>query len=521
MEEQKKLVKSSSLIALATSLSRLLGLVRESVFAYFLGTSPMAAAFIIAFRIPNLLRQCLAEGSLSASFIPVFSDYLSSSRKEILKMVNTIFNVLLIVLLVIVSFGILTAPFIVHLITLGQPPFAFKLVVNLTRLMFPYLFFVSLAALLMGILNSYHYFFTPALGPVILNLMIISSFFLICPCLGKNWEVKIYGVGIGVLLGGLGQVLIQLPHLKKTGLRYQFYLNFSHPALRKVAKLMLPSVVGLAVTQVNFFVDTMLACRLGPLAITGLNYGHRLMLLPLGVFGVSIANANFPTLARQAAEGKIEELKKTLASALELVFFIALPASVGLIILGKPLVKLIFERGIFDTTSTLVSSQALLFYSLGLFAYMGVKVLVTVFYSLKDTKTPLKMAIVAMAANIILNLILMVPLQHRGLALSTALSAFLNLIGLAGILGKKLRIWEGSKILKTFFKFLLFSCLMGGVCWGVREISNQLWTADILPTRLVKVFIPLMVSLLVYFGLGALFKLKEVKSIFSLFRLKI
>ncbi|MFH1612554.1 MAG: murein biosynthesis integral membrane protein MurJ [bacterium] len=519
--DQKKIIKSTGILTFATSLSRIFGLVRESVFAYFLGTSPVAAAFIIAFKIPNLLRTCFAEGALSASFIPTFTDYLTTStQKEISKMVNAVLNALIIFLIGITLLGIFFSPLVVRLITLNNPPDSLSLVINLTRLMFPYIFFVSIAALFMGVLNSYHHFFMPALGPLVLNVMIVFSFYFICPFFNQDWNHRIYGVGIGVLLGGLGQILIQFPALKKIKIKYNFCFNFSHPALKKISHLMIPSIIGLGVTQINFFVDTMLACKLGAIAITGLNYGNRIIQFPLGLIGVSIANVNFPVMAQYASSGKIEKLKQSLFDSLNLVFFISLPITFGLMILSKPIIRLIFERGAFDTNSTMASVQALFFYSIGLFAYMAVKNLVTVFYSLKDTKTPLKIGIIALVSNIILNLILMVPLKHGGLALATAFSSFINMIGLFFFLRKKIGNLGIKKLLKSFFKFLFLSLIMGIICFIISFQVEHLFKEKNLINYFLKVAIPLIMSIFVYIILCFIFKVKEIKMITSFLPIK-
>ncbi len=473
MSEQKKLIRATSTISLATFASRILGLVRESVIAFLFGAGISADAFFMAFQIPNTLRRLLAEGSLSAAFIPVFTEYYrKKDKRQAWELVSTTICIASVILILVTVAGIVAAPLIVKFIAPG-----FKAVENkqqlttlLTRIIFPYIFCVGLAALFMGILNSLHHFLAPALSPVLLNISIIATALYLAP----RFEEPVVALALGVLLGGVAQLLFQLPFLKQKGMKFSFSFNLKHPGVRKIGQLMLPAILGLAVYEINGLVDKQIASFLPPGSVSFLNYGNRVVQFPLGVFGIAVGTAILPSLSRQAVEGDINRLKDTFSLGLRLVLFISTPAMVGLMILGEPIIQLLFQRGEFDYLATVGSAKALFYYSMGLCAYAGVKVIVPVFYSLKDTKTPVKISIIAMTVNIFLNLILafMTPLKHAGLALATALSSMLNMGWLLFILRKRLGRLGGRMILASFARIALASALMGLLCWlAIHSVS--------------------------------------------------
>ncbi|MCK4859286.1 MAG: murein biosynthesis integral membrane protein MurJ [Candidatus Omnitrophica bacterium] len=503
----KSLAKSTLGISSATFVSRILGLLRDIFSARLFGTSGVWDAFLIAFMVPNLLRRLLAEGALSNSFIPVFTEYLHKKDKEEAKrLANLTFTFLLIILTTIVAGGI----FFINLI-LAKFSFTPKilLILQLTRFLLPYIFFLSLAALLMGILNSHKHFATPALAPLFLNIFWLLSLFYLCPRFGKGLEEKIWGVIIGVLLGGLFQLLIQIPPLLRRKFSLRLNFDFHHPGLKKIALLALPGILGLAVTQVNIVVDFLLGFFLGNGAISSLWYGNRLMQFPLGVFGIALGTAVLPHYSIYAAKQEFGKLKKMLSFALRMGFFISLPAAVGLIILRFPIIKLLFQRGAFTALSTSRAANTLFFYCLGLFAYSGIKIIAPVFYSFQDTRTPVKIAVIAMLANIILNLILMVPLREGGLALATAISSSLNLFLLLFVLRKRIGNFGGKKILSSFVK-VLFSAIIMGI--GCKIIFSHLFYSFNLPA-LFSIFVSILSGIIIFMLITFLVKVEETHEI--------
>ena len=503
----KSLAKSTLGISSATFLSRILGLLRDIFSARLFGTTAIWDAFLVAFMIPNLLRRLLGEGALSNSFIPVFTEYLyKKDKKGAKRLASIIFTLLLIILTVVVLGGI----FFINLI-LTKFSLAPKvcLILQLTRFLLPYVFFLSLAALLMGILNSYKHFAAPALAPLFLNIFWLLSLFYLCPRFGESLEKKIWGVVIGVLLGGLFQLLIQIPALIKRKFFLKLNFNFSHPGLKKIGLLILPGILGLAVTQINIVVDLLLGLFLGSGAISSLWYGNRLMQFPLGVFGIALATAVLPHYSTYVVKREFRELKKMLSFALRMGFFIILPAAIGLISLRSPIIKLLFERGAFTSLSTSRTANTLFFYCLGLFAYAGVKIVAPVFYSFQDTKTPVKIAVIAMLANIGLNLILMIPLREGGLALATALSSCLNLFLLFFILRKRLGNLEERRILNSFVKVLLAAIIMGVCC---RFISSRLFYSSNL-IAFISIIISILSGIIIFILTAFILKVEEAKEI--------
>lgn len=460
MDNHKKVSRAAGVVSAMTLISRVFGFLRDMVIAMMFGSSAAADAFFVAFRIPNMQRRVLGEGAVTAAFIPVFSEYLNlKSEEEAWKLTSNLFTILF-VLLLGVSLGlILFAPYVITFLAPGfiDEPAKFELTVRLTRWMAPFLICIGLAALCMGILNTRKVFALPAAAPILLNISMIGAALLISPYM----EQPIFGLAIGVLVGGALQLLVQLPAVVRRGLKFTFSLNWKHPGIVKMCKLMAPAILGLAVYEINIMVDTILASLLPGGSISYLYYGNRLVQLPLGVFGVALGIAILPMLSGQAARQEYSELKKTLSFGIRLVLFLTIPATVGLILLRFPIVNTLWERGEFSRATTDGAATALLYYSVGLCAFAGTKIIVAAFYSLQDTRTPAKIGIYSMALNIVLNLILMGPLQHGGLALATALSALFNSFLLIHCLRKRLGLIGGRKILTSVVKLSFASGVMG------------------------------------------------------------
>ena len=431
------LVKNAGIIGSATLLSRILGFVRDMVTANYLGTSIYADAFFVAFRIPNLLRRLFGEGSLTAAFIPVFSSYLAADKRtEAKEIAQSAMTLTAICLTIVAICGIIFSPFIISAIAPGfsATPEKYELAVFLNRIMFPYILLISLVALAMGILNADGHFLTPALAPVLLNLCMIAAALGLTPFLDN----AALALAIGVLAGGLAQLLLQLPVLKRHGFPWRLRFNFRHPAIKRVIVLMGPSLLGLAITQITIFCNTLLASYLVDGSISYLYFADRLIQFPLGIFAVAIGTATLPALSRAAAKNEWHDFSDTFSLALRLLIFITLPAMAGLIILSKPIVFMLFERGHFGPHSTVMVAQTIIAYATGLWAYAGLRVIVPAFYSLQDTKTPVKVGAITLLINLICAFTLMHFFQHLGLALATAIASAVNCLLLLFLLKRRL-----------------------------------------------------------------------------------
>jgi putative peptidoglycan lipid II flippase len=482
--ERREITRAAGRIGLATFTSRILGFVRDIVLARLFGAGMASDAFFLAYRIPNMLRELFAEGSMSAAFIPVYTETLThKNREEARTLASATFTALLFIVTFITLLAILMAPWIVRVIAPGflDELGKFNLTVMLSRFMFPYLIFISLAALAMGILNSLRAFTVPAFSPVLFNVLIIGSALYLSPRLTE----PIFGVAIGVCLGGLAQFLVQVPSLMRHGMLPRFRWNPLHPGVKRIGWLLLPSMIGLSVTQVNILVNSLLASFLTEGSLTYLFYGMRMVLFPLGIFGVALGTAILPTLSLQAAAGQMDELKKTLAFGLRMVFFIIIPSMIGLMVLRVPIIHLFFEHGEFTAAATAGTATAMAFYAIGLPAFAGTRIVVGAFYAIKDTKTPVKVAVLAMVVNIILNLSLMFPLGHGGLALATSLSALLNLSLLIFIINKRLEGIEWISVFQSVKKVVLATLpivligwyVSGAPVWGLAGewFSKGIW----------------------------------------------
>lgn len=428
MEQERpgRIARAAGVVSGATLLSRILGFVRDLIIARAFGAGTTTDAFFAAFRLPNMLRELLGEGALSAAFIPVFTEtFTTRGREGAWRLAWTVLTLLALLLILVSIAGIVLAPWLIRLIAPGFQaiPSKLHLAIYLTRMMFPYILFIGVAALFMAILNAQGHFATPALSPSMLNIAMIGCALYLTPYV----DPPILALAIGVLIGGVGQLLIQIPAVWRRGMGAHRGIDFGDPAVGRITGLMAPGVAGLAITQVNVFIGTLLASLMGEGGISVLYYAFRLIQLPIGVFGVAIATAAFPAMARQAANRSLGEVGATVAYAIRLVLFVTLPSMVGLMVFRIPIIQLLFERGAFDRTVTLATAEVVLFYAFGLGAYVSNRILVPAFYSLQDTATPVKIGMVSVMVNIAFSLLLMRPLGLAGLALATALSSFVNL----------------------------------------------------------------------------------------------
>jgi putative peptidoglycan lipid II flippase len=463
MDGKQALIRSALLIASATALSRVLGLVRETVIAYEFGASAEYDAFLIAFLLPHMLRMLLAEGALSTAFVPLFTEYASRSGRALAqRFASNVFTVALLAFPVIVVLGIWLAPYYVPFLADGFDEAKRTLTVQLTAITFPFLMLVGLAAIVMGVLHSHGKFFAPAFAPVLFNVGLITGALV----LARLVDPPIYGLAYGVLLGGLAQWLFQIPFLRGR-FRYRPTLDLGDEGLRRLLILMLPTVLGLLVVELNLLVDNKLASRLGDGNIASLQYAIRLFQLPLGLFAVALATALLPQLSRLAARSQDDAFLESLQHGLRLAAFVLLPAAVGLLVLGGPVIALLFEHGRFTAADTARTLYVLRFLSLGLLGYGATHLLTRAFYALRDTRTPVAISAVAVGVNIALDYALIGPLGVGGLALATALAGLIQMALLAWMLQRRLGAALLAPLAGPVGKMALSALLMGAVIYVI------------------------------------------------------
>ncbi|MDD4895058.1 MAG: murein biosynthesis integral membrane protein MurJ [Candidatus Omnitrophica bacterium] len=469
MSTNKSVAKSATVIGFATLCSRILGFIRDVVIARLFGVYAYAQAFVIAFKIPNLFRDLVGEGAANSAFVPVFSEYtVKHTKEEFWELANVVLNLLLVIVTAITALGIIFSPVIVRLIAPGfiADPEKLELTIRLNRIIFPYILLISLAAYVMAILNSLKHFSVPAFAPCLLNISIIV-FALI-------FGESIKGLALGVLVGGILQLAIQIPVLYKKGFRLNLFKSFKHPAAKAIGKLMVPRLFSSSIYQLNNFVNSIfgsLATIVGEGGVAVLYYAYRLILFPLGIFSNALSQAILPTFSIQALENTHDNLKKTLSFGLRATFFIMLPASAGFIVLANPIIQTIFLGGRFDAYSAAQTANALVFYSIGLSAYGATKILQSCFFALKDTRTPANIAFVALIINIVFNVILMFPMKLSGLALATSISGISSFLLSFFILEKKINGFNSKHVLVSFMRILLASIFMGAICYFLCRMS--------------------------------------------------
>ncbi len=458
-------------------MSRVTGLVRESVMAALFGASQSYDAFVLGFRIPNLMRDLFAEGALSAAFVPIFTRYLTTrSREEALRLYNLVATAIIMIVGALCALGVLFSPQLVDLFAHGfrQVPGKYELAVSLSRIMFPFLLLVALAAQAMGVLNACRKFGIPALSSVMFNVGSVTCGLIIGFILGPHLGIQpIYGMAWGVVLGGALQVLFQLPSLIKAGFGFRPAIDFRHEGVRQVLGLMGPALLGSASTQINILVNTNFAAGLrdasgmvmnGP--VSWLNYAYRFMQFPLGVFGVAIAAATLPEIARSAARHELREFGDTLSRSISMVMALTIPSSVGLAVLGPSIVGAIYQYHKFTAFDTHQTALALSCYAAGLAGYASLKVIVPAFYALNDARTPMLVSLFSIAVNFAAaSLMVRTSLRHAGLALATSAVSVASFMILLFALKRKIGHLHGTLMLTSFWKTCAASAVMGGVCY--------------------------------------------------------
>jgi putative peptidoglycan lipid II flippase len=468
----RSLARSAGVIGVTTLTSRILGLVREQVMAYFFGAGDAVDAFNVAFRIPNLVRDLFAEGAMSAAFVPAFTRTLANGgRESAWRLGHSVVTAALLATALIVALGIVFAHPLVLLLAgdFASVPGKIELTVLLTRAMMPFLMLVTAAAVAMGMLNSLDRFFVPALAPAVFNVCSILTTLVMLPVLARLGVPTIVAMATGVIAGGVGQVAIQWPALRREGYRYQPALDLKAPGLREVLLLMGPGTLGLAATQVNVFVNTWLATGEGTGAVSWLNFAFRLMYLPLGLFGVSIATASIPRIARRAADDDRDGLRRTISSGVSMMLALTVPATLGLIVLARPIVALLFERGRFTAADTAATANALMCYAIGLSGYSIVKVATPTFYAIGKSRVPVIVSAGTIALNIGLNITLVRTLGYLGLALGTSIAALVNAASLLYLLRRELEGLHVAHMASVALRMLGAGLLMALVAWTVEH----------------------------------------------------
>lgn len=515
MDERHRIAKAAGLMSVATFISRVLGYARDMVVAFYFGATGLSDTFFIAFRIPNLLRELFAEGTMSAALIPVLTGVQEKEGFDSAKkLVRVTITFVLIVVGSITVLGVFFAPSVVALIAPGfKEPEKFSMTVSLTRLMFPFLLFISLAAVLMGSLNVRRVFFIPALAPAMLNITIIATVMILFTSMAE----PIKAVAIGVAIGGLVQFAFQTPSFFKQGYSLAPDFNFRNPGLQRIGRLVLPATLGMAVSQINIVISSILASYLVGGSITYLFYSMHLIQLPIGIFGVAMATAALPSLSEHAVKGDMEGLREDFSFSLRLLFFLTVPAMAGLIALREPIVSTLFQRGMFDYTATKGTSDALLYYSLGVWAMVGVRVTAVTFYSMQDTKTPVKVAVISLTTNVLLSLILMGPMSYRGLALANAVASMVNFTILFYFLRKKLGRVGARKIIKAFIKVSLASVVMGVTGWLF--LRSSIWMQTGMLIKKVSLLSgTILLCITVYLFISYILKSKEMGFVMNMIK---
>ena len=511
-DSHRSIIRSTSVLSAGTLSSRLLGFIRDIVLANLLGTGFRADAFFVALKIPNLFRVLVGEGAINAAVVPVLSEHLHKQEREAFwRFVSVIFALALIVLSVITILGILLAPLIVRILAPGFMVDAEKLrlTVQLTKFMFPYLVFIGLTAYGMGILFTFRSFLVPAFSPCLLNIAVIISALLV----SRTMAEPVFGIAVGVLVGGVLQLAAHIRPLVGVGMRLRKPDTLRHPGAVQIGKLLIPRMVGSGVYQLTVFIDTFCASLVmivGQGGISAIYYANRIIQFPMGVFSIALAMAVLPSLSGLAHKNDMESIKKTVVFSLENIFFIMCPTTVMLVLFSQPLIRTLFQRGEFGAYSTGITAHALMFYALGLFSFGGIKILVTVFHALQDTKTPVVVAAVCLTVNAALNFILMYPLKVGGIALASAIAGTLDFLALFYIMNKRLGGLNSG--LFGYFSRVALAGLITGVC------SVILWEGLHFPQEFMNLCIVGVFSIVLYEIVCWALKIEQARKIWQWIR---
>lgn len=545
VSKQTSVARSAGVVSIAVMFSRLFGLAREQVFAYFFGAGFLNDAFQLAFRIPNVLRDLFAEGALSAAFVKVFTDYqIAKSEAEAWKLASMVLNGLAVVLSIVTLLGIIFSGTIVSIIGAGFPPEQAALATLLTQIMFPFLLLIAMSALAMGVLNTKGIFGIPASASTVFNIVSMgvglgAAYWLsggswvvpkdpaAVPELPAQWAIT--GMAIGTLVGGASQFLMQIPSLLKIGFRFSTAFSFVDPGVKRIMRLMGPAILGTSAVQINVLVNTFFVSGIEG-GISWLGYSFRLMQFPIGLFGVAIGTASIPVLSRMAAEGKIKEFRDTLSSSVNLVFLMTLPSACGLIVLGEPIMRLLYSHGgAFKESDVPMTAWALAGYSIGLTGYAAIKILSPAFYALDDAKTPMYIGIGSIGVNAVACYFMMKLLSqfgvselhpnglaHVGVALSTSIVALVNFFALALFMRRRIQRLNGRSVFTSFLKIAAASAIMSVVChFSYRFITGQFAHNNIW-TRIVEAFLPILLGAITFVIAAKMFRVEELDKAFRM-----
>lgn len=511
-------------MGLATLSSRILGMLREMVYAGFMGDSVVAGAFKTALMIPNLFRRLLGEGALTAAFIPIFKEKeKTEGEMEMWKAANAVISGLLIsasIVVVLVVLGMTAALFSSDAGALKLSA-STRLMLQLARVMFPYMLLACLAAILMGMLNARGHFFVPALGACIMNLVMIGSVFLLTPLFGSKLETKIYGLAYGVLIAGVAQAAYQMPTLIREGFRIEWVTPFGNPVVARVVRQMIPGMLGVAAFQFNVLTTTGLAFLIDPTIVASYDYAVRLMEFPQGLFGITLATYLLPTLSGLAAEKKFGEFRSTYKQAAGYLFFSNLLASILLVVLARPMIRLLFQHGEFDYSSTARSAFALACLGPGLLAFSMVNITARAFYALGDTKTPMKISAFCLVLNVLFALWTIPSLRQGGMGVANTMSAGVNVYLLIYGLKKKLSKLEFSDLRPLFIQMLGAGILAGILAYGTSVGWERYVGGATLFGRIGAVFVPIAIASAVYIGSLVWLRVPQAHDIIQVIRAKI
>ena len=531
-EAQRVSTRATGIVGVAILCSRLIGLIREIVIAGLFGASRNMDAFLTAFRAPNMLRDLFAEGALSTAFVTTFSRRIATDGDESAwKLASKVATLTLIFMSLVTLLGIFFAPAFIKVLAPGFDPDKAALTIQLTRIMFPFILLVSLAALAMGMLNAKHVFGMPAMASSFFNLGSIIGGVAFCYWLDPpaDWRHPhfgsrgLVGLSIGTLIGGLLQLLVQFPSLRRIGFRFRPDFNWRDSGVRTILILMGPATIAASAVQVNVAVNSGFASKLGDGSMAWLNIAFRLMQLPLGIFGVAVGTVTLPQISRSAATGDIPAFRSALSHALRLVMLLTIPAAIGLLMLARPIIGLIYEHGLFDAYATEQTALALQFYAIGLVAYSAIKVLAPAFYALDRRYLPMLVSMLSILINFALNWYFMfkMHLGHRGLALSTSLVAITNFVFLYIMMRRYAGRLETGALLKTLGKLIVAGACLAGVCWLA---SRFLFTPGSKVSewkKILEVLAAVAAGALVFFAVAFALRVSELDDVVQLVRRKL
>jgi putative peptidoglycan lipid II flippase len=538
--KQQSVAKSAGIVSIAVMFSRLLGLVREMVFARFFGAGFLFDAYQVAFTLPNVLRDLFAEGALSAAAVKVFTETeINEGEEAANKLASLLFNVIAVVLSLVTLIGVIFSKQIVGIVAGSFSPEKAALTITMTQIMFPFILLVALAAIAMGILNTRGNFGVPASASTVFNVAsIIAGLGFAYWLSGGHWEKPldknvipdmpaqwaIIGMAIGTLIGGAAQFFMQVPSLYKIGFRFSLAFNLADEGLKKVMYLMAPAIIGTSAVQINVLVNTFLVTHIDG-GRSWVSYAFRLMQFPIGLFGVAVGTASVPALSRLAVKENLTEFRRTLTDSLKLVFLMTIPSACGLIVLGEPIIRLIYERGAFSSLDVSMTAWALVGYSAGLLGYAGIKIVSPAFYALNDSKTPMTIALISIVVNAVAGYLFVrfmsnYDLGHVGATMATSTVGLSNFFMLAILMRRKIKHLNGREIISSFLRIGIASAIMSVACWFSYQGLLKYFGNDGFMLRLIEAFVPIGIGGIFFFAAAKLLKVEEVDRVYRIFARK-